>query len=339
MTRCRFLGIIGSGRACSARSPGAAARSRPASRLLTRTRLRHRSKPGPNQPGPGAAPAQATVAELARTRSRQARRSRQPRRAASWTGKAFAPDRVELEGNRLILRQGKEFFADLSVEIILDGKTKPAEGTEARRQTELRSGPTAFRRCTFPSTSGKGLPDTKFVNEGYALTLELGKADKGKSPGKIYLCLPDAEKSYLAGTFTAAAQAVALGAAGTRTRFRSSRDRSRRRSRRGSRCRSGTSVCRPAAGTRSPTGPAVRCSATRAAVAESGRRRSLRAPQPSVREVHAGVRLHQPPARPLPRLCPREGRPGRLGLGRCGRRRESHRRHQARRREDSARWR
>ena len=45
-----------------------------------------------------------------------------PTAAASgqWQGKAFAPDRVELEGNRLIFRQGKDFFADLSVEIMLD---------------------------------------------------------------------------------------------------------------------------------------------------------------------------------------------------------------------------
>src|SRR5437764_1061112 len=29
-------------------------------------------------------------------------------------------------------------------------------------------------------------------------------AEKGAVAGKVYLCLPDAEKSYLAGTFTAA---------------------------------------------------------------------------------------------------------------------------------------
>jgi hypothetical protein len=47
------------------------------------------------------------------------------------------------------------------------------------------------------------LPDTKFINDDYALTLELGKPDRGKTPGKIYLCLPDSQRSVLAGTFTA----------------------------------------------------------------------------------------------------------------------------------------
>ena len=54
------------------------------------------------------------------------------------------------------------------------------------------------------SRVNKGLPDTKFINDGYAMTLELDKAEKGKSKGKIYLVLPDAEMSYLAGSFMAA---------------------------------------------------------------------------------------------------------------------------------------
>ena len=41
---------------------------------------------------------------------------------------------------------------------------------------------------------------------GYAITLEFGKRDKGKLPGRIYLCLPDETKSYIAGTFQADVQ-------------------------------------------------------------------------------------------------------------------------------------
>ena len=36
---------------------------------------------------------------------------------------------------------------------------------------------------------------------GYALKLNFGNRVKNKIPAKIYLCLPDADKSYLAGTF------------------------------------------------------------------------------------------------------------------------------------------
>lgn len=38
---------------------------------------------------------------------------------------------------------------------------------------------------------------------GYALHLEFGPVKKNRLSGKIYLCLPDPEKSYLAGTFNA----------------------------------------------------------------------------------------------------------------------------------------
>jgi len=38
---------------------------------------------------------------------------------------------------------------------------------------------------------------------GYALRLEFGALAKDRLPGKIYLCTPDAEKSYLLGSFKA----------------------------------------------------------------------------------------------------------------------------------------
>jgi hypothetical protein len=49
-------------------------------------------------------------------------------------------------------------------------------------------------------TMGK---DPHVYPSGYALTLELGQRKDGKVPGKIYLCLNDAEKTVLAGTFEA----------------------------------------------------------------------------------------------------------------------------------------
>lgn len=117
-------------------------------------------------------------------------------------GKAFNPDRVEIEGNRLIFRQGKDFFADLSIEVILDNNKVAADGLKlvAKPTQKWSDGiPTLLAAAT----TGKGLPDSKFINDGYAMTLELGKVEKGKSSGKVYLCLPDAEKSFLVGTFTA----------------------------------------------------------------------------------------------------------------------------------------
>jgi hypothetical protein len=46
--------------------------------------------------------------------------------------------------------------------------------------------------------------DPHLYPSGYALTLELGVRKDGKVAGRIYLCLSDAEKTVLAGTFEAA---------------------------------------------------------------------------------------------------------------------------------------
>jgi hypothetical protein len=117
-------------------------------------------------------------------------------------GKPFTPDRVELEGDKLTLRAGKDFFADQEIAMMLGDKAKPTDGLK------LVVKPTQKWTDGIPSLhvatrSGQGLPDTKFVNDDYSLTLELGKPDNGKIPGKIYLCLPDSQRSYLAGTFVA----------------------------------------------------------------------------------------------------------------------------------------
>ena len=152
--------------------------------------------PGPDQPGPAPAddryqldPAKHVVPTTPA--------------AGRLSGKPFTPDKAELEGNRLIIRQGKDFFADQSIEVFLDDKSKPAEGLKlVVRPAQTWTDGTPSLHVSVGGGKG-GLPDTKFVNEGYAMTLELGKADKGKSAGKIYLCLPDDQKSFLVGTFTA----------------------------------------------------------------------------------------------------------------------------------------
>lgn len=120
-------------------------------------------------------------------------------------GKAFTPDRVELEGNKLSLRAGGDFFPDQEISLTLKGDSVPAEGLKlvvksSQKWTDDQSPPmmqVAFKK---PNSN---LPETQFVNDGYALTLELGKPEKGKVPGKIFISLADPEKSYLAGTFTA----------------------------------------------------------------------------------------------------------------------------------------
>jgi hypothetical protein len=53
-------------------------------------------------------------------------------------------------------------------------------------------------------TNPRFAPSSKFFSSGYAMKLELGTVTNGVVPGKIYLALPDAEQSVIAGKFMAA---------------------------------------------------------------------------------------------------------------------------------------
>jgi len=50
-------------------------------------------------------------------------------------------------------------------------------------------------------TENPKIPGTQNFTNGYAMKLEFGEVGDGKLPGKIYLCVPDDEKSYVAGNF------------------------------------------------------------------------------------------------------------------------------------------
>jgi len=52
-------------------------------------------------------------------------------------------------------------------------------------------------------TEGKRSIGVEGYSSGYAMRLQFGKVKDGKVPGKIYLCLPDDQKSYVAGSFVA----------------------------------------------------------------------------------------------------------------------------------------
>lgn len=124
--------------------------------------------------------------------------------AGRLEGRAFTPDRVEFTDQSVVFRQGKDFFPDLEIKVALRAENAkpllPAKVTvnPAQKWTDanLPTIATAVR-------SGTELPRNVMMTDGYALTLELGPRDKGKVRGKIYLCLPDATKSYLTGTFEA----------------------------------------------------------------------------------------------------------------------------------------
>jgi hypothetical protein len=114
----------------------------------------------------------------------------------------FKVEQAELDGGRLVFRQGKGFFADREIQISL---------------WSLSPDPNQFNNRTFrvqkedfgaeiPNVLMQWMvPDREIPEMGpvdkYAMRLELGQPKAGKIPVRIYLCVLDKEKSFLRGRF------------------------------------------------------------------------------------------------------------------------------------------
>ncbi len=122
--------------------------------------------------------------------------------AGALGGKPFAPDRVVLEGKVLTFRQGGDFFADQQVALHF-ADYNPREAVKLVVKPSQKGDEGKIPTLFVSRHKGEEPPDVESVNDGYALTLELGSRVEGKTPGRIFLSLPGAERSFLAGTFTA----------------------------------------------------------------------------------------------------------------------------------------
>jgi hypothetical protein len=122
-------------------------------------------------------------------------------------GRKFKADRVEYRSSltQLTLRQGKDFFADdeLSIFLFLKKDESPFGKTFVfgPKEAAMLRAPHIYKSQRH--SKDKAPKTTDFLDGGYALKLEFGKAKEGRVPGKIYVCLPDKEKSVIAGTFEA----------------------------------------------------------------------------------------------------------------------------------------
>jgi hypothetical protein len=122
--------------------------------------------------------------------------------SGSIHGSGFVCERSTLQGGTLSLRQGKTWPPDLGLTILL-----------VARQGEELSGKTieipADRQPPVPRVilrwkDAQQEPLTHSVNEGgYAMKIVFGNAANGRMPGKLYISLPDEDKSFVAGTFDA----------------------------------------------------------------------------------------------------------------------------------------
>lgn len=115
-------------------------------------------------------------------------------------GRDFVCERAIFASGILTLRMGPQGGMDLGVVIGFGGATAQALAGQT-----IQVAPDADKAAKvvlrWKDSLGK-LQQASYANR-YAMRLEFGALAGGKLPGKIYLCTPDAEKSYLLGTFTA----------------------------------------------------------------------------------------------------------------------------------------
>jgi|ERR1035437_1347505 DNA-directed RNA polymerase subunit RPC12/RpoP len=113
-------------------------------------------------------------------------------------GQDFIVERASFQNGTLTLRRGTRGPVDFGITINFSGAHAEALATQSINvTTNTDEAARVTLRWDNDANSGRNSFDT-----GYALRLEFGLLDNNHLPGKIYLCTPDAEKSYLLGTFT-----------------------------------------------------------------------------------------------------------------------------------------
>ena len=122
-------------------------------------------------------------------------------------GSEFKIEQARLENGTLTLRQGKDFFADKSLDIIifendpLDNKTIKVDSNTGFDSPHLRLN---------IKEDNANLPDTKMLMSGYEMELSFGKADELGIPFAIRLLVNDETKTDIKGRFFASFKDVRI---------------------------------------------------------------------------------------------------------------------------------
>jgi len=120
--------------------------------------------------------------------------------AGSVHGSGFFCEKAILRGGSLSLSQGKRWPWDLAVAVNLFAhQGEELSGKTVEITPERPHAPRVYLRWK----NEEQKPAYEAIHRGYALKLVFGQATNGHMPGRIYICLPDADKSFVAGTFDA----------------------------------------------------------------------------------------------------------------------------------------
>ena len=115
-------------------------------------------------------------------------------------GAYFKLDKIQLQNTILTLNSGNDsiiIFLDIKVAQGIEGKSFETNGNAPQEKGRL-----AIRVNAVHIHVGlTNPPQADAFGQGFAMRLEFGKEKDGSIPGKLYLCLPDKKKSWIAGSF------------------------------------------------------------------------------------------------------------------------------------------
>ena len=118
-------------------------------------------------------------------------------------GLDFIVERATFQNGSLMLRAGTHGTVEFAAFINFGGAQ--AESL-AGQSINVESDTDKAAKISFRWKDADGTVQKTNYDSGYAMRLEFGALANNRLPGKIYLCAPDAEKSYLLGTFSADAR-------------------------------------------------------------------------------------------------------------------------------------
>jgi hypothetical protein len=116
-------------------------------------------------------------------------------------GSGFFGEKVTLQGGNLTFRQGKVWPPDLGLSVQLFAQQAEELSGKSVEISPDRAPPVPKVTLRWKDASAK--PANRTIPSGYALKVSFGQAANGRIPGKIYVCLPDDVKSFVAGNFEA----------------------------------------------------------------------------------------------------------------------------------------
>jgi hypothetical protein len=115
-------------------------------------------------------------------------------------GQDFIVEHASFQNGALTLRAGTGGLLEFGVQINFSGAL--AESL-AGKSLNILAVTNKSARVTLRWKDESGAVQSQSYEDNYALRLEFGMLANDQLPGKIYLCTPDAKKSYLLGSFNA----------------------------------------------------------------------------------------------------------------------------------------